>query len=534
MKNFKNRQSAGFIGCLILMLCFSCKKIDKEIDRQNAESGIVAFSPESALLGDTVLVYIKTGQENASASLKIGDAAVEVLERKPGASGGRQVETWKIVIPKNAPFGEPSAELTVNGQRKPAFFGLRLTEPPALIEGKVTASLFAGIFREKEYSDCGYEQIYPAKDGALLQAQFGQTGLVACSKTGNTLYVVETYQPYNCGEPDLPNTKTLLRKIENGTVSTLAGGGTDPNGDGLSARLPDQVKGLAVSPTGLLYLSVIDVNGETGESKSSIISIEPNSGKIDLVAGGQKEKEGYYGKIKDGPALMAKLFEPGDLSFDREGNLYFLDKSGFCVRKMDAKGIITTLFGPTRTEIIDKETYLDTDYSRIGHEDGFGNQEAQFGLLTGLATAGNGKIYVVDDGGGKFGGCVRELNPQTGETATVIGLPRGMIGKETGSFKEVSGSPQGGNGFFGMDTDFDGNLLLTRQYGGTEIKLFKIDLQFETVKLIAGGGGVIDPNKPMPGSSARLFGGNITFDDKGNLYIGDNFSYLIRKIEREK
>lgn len=533
-KNGKQTGSRLFFVCSILLVFISCKKVDQEIDRQNAGSGIVGFSPATALLGDTVLAFIKIGMKDENASLRFGDAVVQVLEKKPGSFEGHQVEAWTIIVPRNAPFGEPPAALTVNGERMPAFYGIRLSEPPVLIEGKVTVSLYAGRYREKEYNDCGYQIIYPAKNGTLQESQFGQTGLVACSKTGRSVYVVDYYEPYTCSGQDLENTKRLIRKIENGTVSTIAGGGNDPNGDGLAAKLPDLVKGLAVHPNGLLYLSTTDQNYETGFIRSRIISIDPSSGKITTVAGGQMDEGEYYGKIKDGEGVNAKLFEPGDLSFDKDGNLYFLDMAGSCIRKLDTKNKVTTLFGPVKDILIGEETWLETDYAKRGHDDGYGNQEARFGTLTGIATAGNGKVYVVDNGGDKFGPNVREINPATQEVATVIGLPQGVRGKETGSFKEVSGRPDGTQGYFGMDTDFDGNLLLTLQGDGYAMKLLKVDLQFETVKLIAGGGGQTDPSVPVAGNKAILYGEAIAFDDKGSLYLGDNLNSVIRKIEREQ
>ncbi|GAA4317954.1 hypothetical protein GCM10023149_15780 [Mucilaginibacter gynuensis] len=483
----------------ILTIALSCKKVDKEIDRQNAGSGIVAFAPASVLLGDTITAFVKVGIKNAGASLKIGNADVRVLSVTAAKWEGRDVEAWKIIVPANAPLGEPSAELTVNGQRQPAFYGLQLNEPPALIEGKVTVSLFAGAYHEKQNNDCGFEIIYPAKDGTALQAQFGRTNLVACSKTGGIIYVVEYIESYGCsGTPETQT--TLVRKIENGMVTTIAGGGTNPNGNGLAAKLPTVVRGFAVAPNGLLYLTVFEQNFENDGYRHRIISIDPSSGKIATVTGGQI-KEGYYGYIKDGPAQYTEILDAGDMCFDREGNLYFLDMNGLCIRKLDVKGNVTTLFGALKSEIIENETYLMVDYQRYGHEDGFGKDEARFGTLSGIAIANNGKLYVTDNGGGPYGKCIREINPETNEVATIIGKPFNVSGKETGTFKEVSGQPIGiSDAFVGMDVDFDGNLLVTSMYGVLAMKLYKVDLQFETVKLIAGGGYTPDPTKTVPGS----------------------------------
>ena len=46
-----------------------------------------------------------------------------------------------------------------------------------------------------------------------------------------------------------------------------------------------------------------------------------------------------------GPATRAQLKSPYRMAFDKQGNLYFSDRDNNRMRKIDAKGIITTLAG---------------------------------------------------------------------------------------------------------------------------------------------------------------------------------------------
>jgi hypothetical protein len=52
---------------------------------------------------------------------------------------------------------------------------------------------------------------------------------------------------------------------------------------------------------------------------------------------------GYSGD--GGPATRAQLKSPYRMVFDRQGNLYFSDRDNHRIRKIDPKGIISTVAG---------------------------------------------------------------------------------------------------------------------------------------------------------------------------------------------
>ena len=127
-----------------------------------------------------------------------------------------------------------------------------------------------------------------------------------------------------------------IRKIDRaGNVTTVAGTGDFKDfGDGGPALLAGvrSPSGLAVSPAGELYV----VEGPTHR----IRKIDKN-GIITLVAG--TGEAGFAGD--GGPAVLAQLNHPRHLVFDAMGNLYFTDRINNRIRKVDRKGIITTLAG---------------------------------------------------------------------------------------------------------------------------------------------------------------------------------------------
>jgi len=127
-----------------------------------------------------------------------------------------------------------------------------------------------------------------------------------------------------------------IRKIDvHGKVTTFAGNGDfKDSGDGgpaLSAGIRSP-GGLAFGPQGALYVAE--------ETAHRIRKID-KTGRITLVAGiGQA---GFGGD--GGPATQAQLKSPYRMVFDKQGNLYFSDRDNNRIRKIDSKGIITTLAG---------------------------------------------------------------------------------------------------------------------------------------------------------------------------------------------
>ena len=155
-------------------------------------------------------------------------------------------------------------------------------------------------------------------DGSnALVARLGYPTSLAVDGAGN-LYIGEYYD---------------IRKVNAaGIISTIAGNGTSLVDGVTSVDAPiGYPVGLAVDASGNLYIadpSVKRVRVITGST-------------IKTVAG-----TGTFGFSGDGgPASAALLDEPASVAVDAAGNLYIGDEYNLRVRKVDTKGVITTVAG---------------------------------------------------------------------------------------------------------------------------------------------------------------------------------------------
>ena len=155
--------------------------------------------------------------------------------------------------------------------------------------------------------------------GPANAAQLNYPNAIAFDATGN-LYISDG----NNGR---------VRKVDAaGVITTFAGGGTGPLGDG----------GAAIAAT-------LSTNGITCNSGNLYIADNSNqrirkvsaSGIITTVAG--NGTPGFSGD--GGPATSAKLLFPTSTAFDIAGNMYISDGANVRIRKVSTGGIITTYAG---------------------------------------------------------------------------------------------------------------------------------------------------------------------------------------------
>ena len=137
-----------------------------------------------------------------------------------------------------------------------------------------------------------------------------------------------------------------IRRVDTeGIITTVAGTGEPGfSGDGgqASAAKLDDPEAIAFDAVGDLYID--DYNNER-------IRRVDQQGIITTVAG--TGEPGFSGD--GGPATAAKLNEVEDISFDTNGDLLIADTSNNRIRRVDQKGIITTVAG-TGTNRATRET----------------------------------------------------------------------------------------------------------------------------------------------------------------------------------
>jgi len=286
-----------------------------------------------------------------------------------------------------------------------------------------------------------------------------------------------------------------LSVLSPGVINTVAGDGElNFRSDNVPATqapifLP---YGVIVDPAGNLYLS--DTNN------NRIRRVDALSGLISTIAG--NGVSGYSGD--GGPATQVNINQPGGLTMDGAGNIYFADSGNDIIRRIDAvSGIITTIAGVPMAQ----------GYSG----DGSAATLATLSSPRGIAFDAAGDLFIADTSNN----VIREVNATTGTIRTVVG---------TGA--------AGYNGDVIPATAAEQNSPWTVNVG-IDNSLYIADLSNNRVRKVDGG--VIST---VAGTGSRSFGGDggpanlaslyapyaLFFDQSGNLFLADTLHNRIRSI----
>ena len=226
-------------------------------------------------------------------------------------------------------------------------------------------------------------------DGPALEASFNEPWGI-CTTAGGVLYVADTRN-------------NLIRKIENGEVSTVAGSGNYGTSDGPGqAATFGNPTGIEIDSEGNLYIA---------DHLTHIIrKIEP-SGWVRTIAG-----RAYTPGDADGTGSTARFFRPYGLTLDNEGDILVADEWNHLIRRVTPEGVTTTIAGT----------------GEIGDEDGLGIQ-ASFNYPWDITVDDEGLIYVADG----YNNVVRRIDDETGTVSTYVGTA-GVTGGVDGSGPDAS------------------------------------------------------------------------------------------------
>jgi uncharacterized protein (TIGR03437 family) len=158
--------------------------------------------------------------------------------------------------------------------------------------------------------------------GSATAGQLNSPTAVAADNVGN-LYIA-----------DFSN--NAIRKVSNGTISTLAGTGvagySGDNGLARQAQL-NAPSGVAIDAAENVYVA---------DSANQVVRKITPDGIITTFAG----MNGNPGAGGDGgPAISAQLAVPSAIAVDSAGNVYITDASTARVRRVDTTGVISTIAG---------------------------------------------------------------------------------------------------------------------------------------------------------------------------------------------
>jgi sugar lactone lactonase YvrE len=432
----------------------------------------------------------------------------------------------------------------------------------------------AGSQDHSPFQPCGSD----LGDGGPATAAcfFGPSGM-ALDGAGN-LYVA-----------DWGNNRVRRIDASTGTVTTVAGGGSGPLGDGGPATLamlqgPNDV---AVDDTGNLFISEIDgrrirrVDAATGVittlstafldprgiavragllyvadgyATEYVYSLPTGGGSPTVVAG-----NGTAAFCGDGgPATAACLYGPSDVAFDGDGNLLIADNENHRVRRVDATtGVIETIAGngastcpvdhgdggPALAACLESVVSLAVDAADdVVVADVYARRVRRIDAGTGVIDlfAGNGTFSYCGDDGPATGACLfgpYGITRDAGGNLFIADFNNARIRKvdaATGVMTSVAvgdyyGSADGAfTGVTDIVADLDGNVLFP-DIGNVIRRLNIATGVIETLYGTPPGGYCGDGGDAHNACFSGLFG--LAVDQAGNIYVADSFNARVRRID---
>ncbi len=320
---------------------------------------------------------------------------------------------------------------------------------------------------------------YAGDGGTATLAQMNTPSGLVADRYGNVYFA----DPYN----------NAIRKISaSGIMSTVAGDGTAGySGDGGPAsrsRLSAPV-GMAIDQHGNIYFS---------DQNNAAIRKISFDGIITTIAG--NGHDGYTGD--GGRATDATMYIPSGIAVDNNGDVYFADSFNHVIRKISARGIITTVAGNG------KEGYSG---------DGGPAISAKFRFPVGVEVDGKGNIIIADT----HNNVIRKV-AINGIVTTIAGKGiEGYAGDGRAATDALLRRPV----FIKFDTH--GNLLIPDAFN----HVIRMIDPSGTIATIAGNGqqGYSgDGGNPLNASFNSAAA--VAINSSGHIYISDGYNYVIRKV----
>jgi sugar lactone lactonase YvrE len=339
-----------------------------------------------------------------------------------------------------------------------------------------------------------------------------------------------------------------IRKVDaNGIITTVAGNASQNStyaGNGcaaLNARL-NYPAAVAVDPAGNLFI--------TDGGNLRVRRVDTNQ-IITTVAG--NGLEGFAGD--GGPAIEAKLYEPGGLAANAAGHLFIADSRNYCVRIVSPEGLITTVAGrgshtpydgivATNAQLDNPDSVtLDATGNLVFSDYNTIRKLCTNGLLTRLAGtgytgyAGDGGVatlamlyspsgVAVDPAGNVF---ITDTGNQRIRRVDSNGVITTVAGKGTYGYAGDGGTATNAQFYNpgGLAVNAAGDLFIADSLNH---RIRKVDAQ-GVITTVAGngtngyvgdGGSAIQAKISMPTGLA--------LDAAGNLFIADYGNHRIRKV----
>jgi sugar lactone lactonase YvrE len=366
----------------------------------------------------------------------------------------------------------------------------------------------------------------------------------------------------------------------NGRLRIIAGGGVAGAGlNGLALDVPlEGPTGVAFGSDGAVYVA---------EFQGGRVRRIDSSGRMTTITGG-----GHLLNGETGPALFSSIMGPASLLFDKKENLYIAEQLGNRVRRINKRGIISTIAGngtpgPTtdgvkavdtavngpnglvfgqngdlyvseflgnRVRKIDRDGIITTvaGTGKIGSSgDGGPATQARLSGPTGLAIDSKGNLYV----GEIIGNRVRRIDTSGTITTVVENIigPSALAFDRDGSLliaehfdERIRRLDTAGNlttimqtDVYGLTFDPENNIHIAQITAGRVAKLEPViqtaDVGGEAYALRYTAGVAASPvagPKPGRGVSLKMPAG-LTHDEAGNLYIAEITGGRVQRVDSQ-
>ena len=167
--------------------------------------------------------------------------------------------------------------------------------------------------------------------------------------------------------------------------------------------------GLAIDPRGNVYIADTDNHRIRKVDSRGIITT--------IVGSGDPDQGAFFGD--GGAGTQARLNRPSAIAIDQSGNIYIADTDNHRIRKVDSRGIITTVVG--------------TGQSGFAGDGGAGTQ-AQLNFPQGIAVDARSYLFIADTENHR----IRLLDLNSGLIQTVAGTGLGQLDFEEGGARDIS------------------------------------------------------------------------------------------------
>ena len=290
----------------------------------------------------------------------------------------------------------------------------------------------------------------------------------------------------------------VLCRLAGGTVEVLVG----PGAAGAAGEV------VLKNPFGVLR----DAKGDLWwcEYDGQVIRRMDGTGKVTLVAG--CGETGYTGD--GGPAVEARMNQPHEIRFDRQGNLFFTDMKNHVIRRVDAEtGLISTVAGTG------KPGYAG---------DGGPATAATLRQPHSLQFDAAGDLYICDTGNH----VVRKLEMASGRITTLAGTGKAGATPDDARLAGVAL-----NGPRAIEFDGEGGLWLATREGN---QLFRLDLSAHRIRRVAGAGPKGPKGDGGPAREAWLTGPKglsldpVVGSKPRGVMLVDTESHTLRRVDLER